>query len=277
MVSLFKKYFTGNRSYSIDGMPIVITYGTKFSKRDVPLPAQHFGGWLSFYDSVWFAAFVEPSSTRQMLWRRYISAGFKQFESEFKLNVIVSSCISFTPFVMMTPLLMSVDMDPSFRSHRFLCTGGRVGRLLASIHGVHAVCGTVPGLWRCHGTCCVAVLSTAGSRAFRYQPSALLATQQTVSPAAQLYRLSAPPAIREVTSVPTTTLPPQCHRSSPVLNQRGRPRTFPPAICQFQTAATTAFPHLALFTVVCAVTNWTPAFFVKCDATLVSVLRKTAS
>ena len=152
---------------------------------------------------------------------------------------------------------MSVEMEPSFRSHRFLCTGGRVGRLLASIHGVHAVCGIVPVLWRCHGTCCVAVLSTAGSRAFRYKPGALLAAQQTVSPAAQLYRLPAPPAIREVTSVPTTTLPPQCRRSCPVLNQRGRPRPIPPAICQFQTAATTAFPQLALFTVVWAVTNCT--------------------
>jgi len=177
----------------------------------------------------------------------------------------------------MTPLPMSVEMDPSFRSHRFLCTGGRVGRLLASIHGVHAVCGTVPILWRCHGTCCVAVLSTAGSRAFRYKPGALLAAQQTVAPAAQLYRLPAPPAVREVTSVPTTTLPPQCRRSCPVLNQRGRSRTFPPTIRQFQTATTTAFQHLALFTVVCAVTNWTTALFLKCDDTLVSVLRKTAS
>lgn len=177
----------------------------------------------------------------------------------------------------MTPLMMSVETGPSFRSHRFLCTGGRVGRLLASIHGVHAVCGIVPVLWRCHGTCCVAVLSTAGSRAFRYKPGALLATQQTVAPAAQLYRLPAPSAIREVTPVPTTTLPPQYRRSCPVLNQRGRPRTFPPAICKFQTAATTASPHLALFTVVWAVTNWTPTFFLKCDVTLVSVLQKTAS
>lgn len=67
-----------------------------------------------------------------------------QFKSELKLIVIFGSGISFTPVVMMTPLLMSVEMDPSLRSHRFLCTGGRVGRLLASIHGVHAVCGIVP-------------------------------------------------------------------------------------------------------------------------------------
>ena len=191
--------------------------------------------------------------------------------------MFLSSGISFTSFAMMTPLPMSVEMDPSIRSHRFLCTGGCVGRLLASIHGVHAVCGTVPILWCCHGTCCVAVLSTAGSRAFRYKPGALLAAQQTVAAAAQLYRLPAPPAIRKVTSVQTTTLPPQFRRSCPVLNQRGRPWTFPPAIRQFQTASTTAFPHLALFTVVCAVTYWTPALFLKCDDTLVSVLPKTAS
>jgi hypothetical protein len=169
------------------------------------------------------------------------------------------------------------ETDPSFRSHRFLCTGGRVGWLLAAIHGVHVVCGAVPVIWRCHGSCCVAVLSTAGSRAFRYQPGTLLAAEQTVAPAAQLYRLTAPPAFREVTSVPTTTLPPQYRRSCPVLNQRGCSRTLPPAICQFQTAATTAFPQLALFTIVWAVTNWTPAFFLKCDVTLASTLRETAS
>ena len=67
----------------------------------------------------------------------------KQFKSELKLNVIFGSGISFTP-VMMTPLVMCIEIEPSFRSHRFLCTGGRVGGLLASIHGVHAVCGIVP-------------------------------------------------------------------------------------------------------------------------------------
>ena len=178
---------------------------------------------------------------------------------------------------MITPLRMSVEADPSHRSHRFLCTGGRLGWLLATIHGVHAVCGTVPVLWRCHGTCCVAVLFTAGSRTFRYKPSALLVAQQTVAPAAQLYRFPAPTVIRKATSVPTTTLPTQCHRSSAVLNQRGCPRTFPPAICQLQTAAATAFPHLALFTVVLAVKNWTPTFFLQYDVTLASTLRKTSS
>lgn len=66
-----------------------------------------------------------------------------KFKSGFKFNAIFGGGVSFTP-VVMTPLLMSVKTDRSFRSQRFLCTGGRVGWLLATIHGVHAVCGAVP-------------------------------------------------------------------------------------------------------------------------------------
>ena len=200
---------------------------------------------------------------------------------EFKLNVIFGSGISSMPLFMIKPLLVSVETDCSTwerQSNRpLLCTGGRVGGVLATIHGVRPVCGTVPVLWRWNGTCCVAVLFTVGSRALRYQPGTLLAAQQTVAPAAQLYRLPAPPAIRQVTSLPTTTLPPQRHRSWPVINQWGCPRTFPPAIYKLQTTSASAVAHLTLFTVVWTVTNWTPAFFWKCNVTVASTLRKTAS
>jgi hypothetical protein len=131
-----------------------------------------------------------------------------------------------------------------------VCTGGRFGGVLATVRGVRPVRGVVSPLWRGDGERRAAVLSAAGPRTLCHQPCALLAPQQTVAPVARLYRLTAPPAFRKATPIPSPRSPPQCRRSCPFVNKRGCPRTFPPAIRQLEETATPTVPHLTLPSVV---------------------------